>query len=360
MKILDRYPARQLFPAWLWCLLIFVFLSVLIDLFEHLDEILRYAIPFHTILQYYVNFIPIVFVRACPLALLLSTAFIATRLVRYQELLAMSAGGVSRLRASIPFLFVGWVATVLVFLVNDRLVPQSVATYERLRQEAFRGETSQVSIERNVATMDRDNRLYHCREYDLHKRECLDVTILEQDRHNHPTRTITAKRATISDDGWRMEDGTLANLEPDGTLAGNLEAFQRELFVFPVTATELRQPDTELDRLSYTQLRDLMQRLRSVHVTNVRRLSVELGSRLAMPLMNVIVCLIAFAAATKPASRGRLQELGVSLGLGIGYYLIVGACQGMGKEGFIPVAVGVWAPHVVAIAMCWYAMWRRN
>ena len=360
MKILDRYQTRQLFPAWLWCLLIFVFLSILIDLFEHLDEILRYAIPFHTILQYYVNFIPIIFVRACPLALLLSTAFIATRLVRYQELLAMSAGGVSRLRASIPFLFIGWIATVLAFFVNDRMVPQCVATYERLRQEAFRGETSTATIERNVATMDRDNRLYHCREYDLHKRECRDVTILEQDRQNHPIRTITAKRAKVVDQGWRMEEGTLANLNADGTLAGNLDTFQRELFVFPVTATELRQPDTELDRLSYTQLRDLMQRLRSVRVTNLRRISVELGSRLSMPLMNLIVCLIAFAAATKPASRGRLQELGVSLGWGISYYLLVGASQGMGKEGFVPVVVGVWSPHVIAVALSWYAMWQRN
>ena len=41
MRILDRYAVRQLVPVWLWCLCVFLFLSCVIDLFEHLDEILR-------------------------------------------------------------------------------------------------------------------------------------------------------------------------------------------------------------------------------------------------------------------------------------------------------------------------------
>src|SRR3989338_7749977 len=86
MRILDRYTVRQLLPVWLWCLTVFILLSCLIDLFEHLDEILRYHIPVKTIWQYYLNFIPLVVVRASPLALLFSAAFVSTRLVRHQEL----------------------------------------------------------------------------------------------------------------------------------------------------------------------------------------------------------------------------------------------------------------------------------
>ena len=84
MRILDRYTVRQLVPAWIWCLLVFLFLSCLIDLFEHLDEILRYHISLATLAKYYLNFVPFVFVRASPLALLMASAFVATRLARYQ------------------------------------------------------------------------------------------------------------------------------------------------------------------------------------------------------------------------------------------------------------------------------------
>ena len=84
MRLLDRYAVRQLLPVWIWCLTVFTFLSCLIDLFEHLDEILRYRIPFDTMLHYYLNFMPLVFVKASPLAILFATPFVASGLARHQ------------------------------------------------------------------------------------------------------------------------------------------------------------------------------------------------------------------------------------------------------------------------------------
>ena len=80
MRILDRYVAKQLLPVGIWCLIVFILLTCLIDLFGRLDEILRYHIAAKTVIDYYVNFVPTVFVLACPLALLLAAAFVAMRL----------------------------------------------------------------------------------------------------------------------------------------------------------------------------------------------------------------------------------------------------------------------------------------
>ena len=52
MRILDRYVVRQLIPVWVWCIIVFLFLSCLIDLVEHLDEILRYHIRGRVVVQY--------------------------------------------------------------------------------------------------------------------------------------------------------------------------------------------------------------------------------------------------------------------------------------------------------------------
>src|SRR3989338_8290840 len=152
MRILDRYSVTQLLPVWLWCLCVFLFLSCVIDLFEHLDEILRYHIPVGTVARYYLNFLPLIFVKASPLALLLSSAFVASRLSRHQELLAMNASGTSLLRASVPFLFVGWFASLAVFVVNDFVVPGTSKVYERIRRDAFRSADAEDVIE-NVTIM---------------------------------------------------------------------------------------------------------------------------------------------------------------------------------------------------------------
>ena len=352
MRILDRYVARQLLPVWIWCLLIFIFLSCLIDLFGRLDEILRYHVGAAVVLRYYLNFVPLVFVRASPLALLLSAAFVAMRLSRYQEFLAMNASGTSLLRASVPFLFVGWLASLSVFLVSERVLPEAAITYETLQEEVFRNGGGGQPIE-NVATMDAFNRLYHARALNPEAQELYDLTILEHDlRTNQPTKSLYAQRAIYTKHGWLLLYGRVYRTGPGGVLLGEPEPFVERLLTYPVTPRSFSQPQTSPESMRYGQLRLLIIRLRQTGIKNVRRYQVELASKLTLPLMNMVICLIGFVGSTRQQLRGNLRGLGLSLGLGVAYYLGVAACQGIAKEWPIPIVIGVWLPHLAAVGWC--------
>ena len=361
MRILDRYVARQLLPVWLWCLVVFLFLSCLIDLFEHLDEILRYHIPAATVWQYYLNFAPLVFVRASPLALLLGGSFVAGRLSRYQELLAMNASGISLLRAGVPFLFVGWLASLAVFAVNDLVVPQTSAAYERLRQEAFRGRQPEEIVD-NVAIMDAFNRLYHAQHLDVENRELRGLTILEHDRENRPIKNVYAARALWTRHGWVLLHGTIYRVGPRGTLLGEPESFVERVYHYPVTAASFSEPETRPETMRYSQLRLMILRLRQMGMKNVRRYQVELAAKLTLPLMNLVVALIAFTGSTQPQLRGTLKGLGLSLAWGLAYYFGVGFGEGIAKKGLLglPAVIAAWAPHVLAVGWCWRVAGRRR
>lgn len=360
MRILDRYAVRQLLPVWLWCLIVFVFLSCLIDLFEHLEEILRYHISARTVLRYYLSFTPFVIVRASPLALLFGSAFVATRLVRHQELLAMSASGTSLLRAGVPFLFVGWLASLCIFVVNDCVVPRTTVLYEQIRRDAFRGRAAN-QITENVAIMDAFNRLYHARQLDLKAKELHDLTILEHDWHNRPTKTLYASRAVWTPHhGWLLLHGTIYRVGPRGVLRGDPEPFVERLIAYPVTPESFGQPEMRPETMRYAQLRLLILRLKQTGIVNVRRYQVELVSKLTSPMMNLVVCLIGFAGSTQPQLRGHLKGLGMSLGWGVLYYVFVAIGQGIGREGlfFMPVLVAVWAPHLLTVWWCFRTLRR--
>ncbi|PIQ83543.1 MAG: hypothetical protein COV75_06905 [Candidatus Omnitrophica bacterium CG11_big_fil_rev_8_21_14_0_20_63_9] len=349
MRILDRYVAKQLLPVWVWCLAVFVFLSCLIDLFEHLDEIMRYHIPALTVARYYLHFMPIVFVRASPLALLLAGAFVASRLSRHQEFLAMNASGTSLLRASVPFVFVGWLASLCVFLVSDIVLPRSAGIYEQLRQEAFRAD--QEPVMENVAVIDSFNRIYHAQKFDLEARELWGVTILEHDRQNRPTSSISAERALwIPLHGWWLRNGRINRLGAKGAMRGDPQPFTERVFTYPVTPEQFSRPQTRPEMMRYGQLRLMITRLKQMGM-DVRRYSVELAAKVTTPLMNVVVCFLAFAGSTQLQLRGNLKGLGLSLGWGLLYYGGVATGQAMGKEGILwmPVLIAVWAPHAIAV-----------
>ena len=355
MRILDRYASKQLVPVWIWCILVFVFVSCLIDLFGHLDEIIQYRVPARTIGQYYLNFMPMVFVRASPLALLFGSAFVVTRLVRYQELLAINASGTSLLRASIPFLFVGWVISLLVFGVNEYLVPRTSVVFERLRQEAFRGPQREDQLE-NVAVMDAANRLYHARRFDTDHNELLDLTVLEHNTQHQPTTAIYAPRAIYTRYGWLLLSGRISHLGPSGTLIGEPMPFVERLLPFPITPQSFVGPEMQPEAMRYGQLRSVIARLKTLGITNVRRHRVELASKVTLPLMNVVVCFIGFVGSTRMNTRGHLRGLGTSLGWGVAYYIGVATGHGIGKEGLLPVVIAVWLPHLVAIGLCLRAL----
>ena len=357
MRILDRYVVRQLLPAWSWCLAVFVFLSCLIDLFEHLDEILRYRIPVETIAYYYLNFVPLVFVHASPLALLLAAAFVATRLARYQEFLAMNASGMSLLRATVPFLFVGWLASLCVFAVNDRIVPLSSLVYERLRQEVFRGPKANA-VQENVAIMDAFNRLYHAREFDVAAKELRDLTVLEHDWHNRPTKSVYASRAIWTKHGWLLLYGMIYRVGPGGVLRGDPQPFVERLVTYPVKPESFSQMETKPDTMRFSQLRLLITRLKQTEFLQVRRYVVELASKLTLPFMNIGVCFLAFAGSTQPQRRGHLRGLGTSLGWGVVYYLAVAVSLSLAKQWPVPILLTVWAPHVGAAWWGWRVLRR--
>lgn len=358
MRILDRYVTRQLIPVWVWCIVVFVFISILIDLFGHLEDILQYRIPFHTVLEYYLNFIPLVFVRACPLALLFSSAFVAMRLVRYHELLAMHASGMSVIRSSLPFIFVGWLVSLGVFMINEQLVPPTAAIYERLRTEVFRAR-DQANVLDSVATIDRANRLYHARQFHLDTNELTDLTILEHDARNRPTRSLYAHRGIFTPHGLWLLYGTIYQVSERGAIIGEPVPFVERLMQLPVTPEAFRQPETQPETMRFGQLRQLIRQLKANNITNLKRYRVELASKISLPLMNLMVCLIAFVGSTRRQGRGHLKGLGTSLGWGLLYCVGVAAAEGLGKGGFVPVSVAMVAPHLIALALCRRALLQR-
>lgn len=359
MRILDRYAVRQLVPVWLWCLFVFVFLSCLIDLFEHLEEILRYHIPMATVARYYLHFTPMVIVRASPLALLLAAAFVASRLSRHQELLAMHASGTSLLRASVPFLFVGWLASLAMFLVNDRVVPRSTLVHERLREETFKGNLPQRRWE-NVALLDGENRLYHARQLDVAAKELEDLTILEHDWSNRPTKSLYASRAVWTPHGWLLLHGTIYRIGPGGVLRGEPQPFVERLVSYPVKPESFIQGEARPETMRYSQLRRLIRRLQDIGLARVRRYVVELWAKVTLPLMNMVVCLIGFAGSTQPQWRGNIRGLGMSLGWGVLYYIGVAAALGIAKQWPLPILPTVFSPHLIALWWCRRLLFPRR
>ena len=95
MKILDRYLLKNFLIPLSYCLFVFCLLYVVIDVFGHLDEILRNNVPFVVLVKYYLSLLPLVFVQTVPVATLLAVVYMIGTMNRSNELTALKASGIN-------------------------------------------------------------------------------------------------------------------------------------------------------------------------------------------------------------------------------------------------------------------------
>ena len=135
MKILDRYLIKYFLIPTLFCAVMLIFLVLVADVFDNLDEFLRNQVTVRQALRYYLNLTPFVFVQVIQWATLLGTLYLLVQLNVHNELTAMKVSGLEIAMIVRPLVFVGFLMAIFTFLVRDQLVPPTYKQAMRIQAE---------------------------------------------------------------------------------------------------------------------------------------------------------------------------------------------------------------------------------
>src|SRR5882762_4114596 len=126
MRLLDRYLLREMLIPFGYCLCGFLMFRSFADIFTELVDFQKGKLLLGDILEYYLLKMPGFLVEGMlPMALLLALLYALTNHARHNELTAMRAAGVSLWRLCLPYLGVGFLASLLLFALNELCVPNS-------------------------------------------------------------------------------------------------------------------------------------------------------------------------------------------------------------------------------------------
>ena len=131
MKILDRYLIKHFLIPTFFCTLMLIFLVLVADVFDNLDEFIRNKVSLEQALRYYLNLTPFVYLQIIQWSTFLGILYLLVTFNFHNELTAMKVSGLEISMIVRPLVFVGFLIGILTFLVADRVVP---ATYRIARQ----------------------------------------------------------------------------------------------------------------------------------------------------------------------------------------------------------------------------------
>lgn len=355
MRILDKYSIKSFIPPALYCLVTFLVMYILIDLFGHLDEILRNKVGIQILVRYYYMLVPIVFVQVAPVVILLAVVYVFSDMNKHNEITAMKSSGISVVKIIKPFLLVGFFVSLLVMLANELLVPNAFVNTTKIKQnyiEKIKGTHEKSTVINDVAIYSQGNRLIYIKEFDVPKRKLEEIIIFEHDSANNPVSKITARSArweNIKGDGakWVFYNCIVYRLKRDGELIGKPITFEKKIMEIKETPRDFYQGQFQTELMNFSQLYDYVRKFYSVDKKIARKIAVDLYYKTSFPFISFVVVLLGVAFGLTSRGGGAMWGIGTSIALGLVYYAVMAISLALGKGGWLPPLIAAWSANII-------------
>ncbi|MGE5307979.1 MAG: LptF/LptG family permease [Deltaproteobacteria bacterium] len=356
MRILDRYIFRSIISIFLLCMVMFVFLYVVIDLFSHLDVILKFKTSSKFLLQYYASYLPLIFCQIAPFSCLIATLYAFARLNNDNEIIAMRSSGISIFGISRTVLLFGLMISCIVFLVSDKVMPRAMQMNQKLQvqlEAGVRKPKLKDEVLKNVSIYGLKNRLYFINKFIVAKKEIEGITILQQDNNQNITKKIVANRGVYSSKGWTFYQVITYSFDRNGQLTEDPSFMEEALMPIQETPEDFLDQRQSPDLMTIDQISNYVWRLSSSGATSaIRNLRIDLYHRLLVPFSSLIIILLAIPFSLKIRKKATgLSSLGLSLVLGFLYYVGDAVCLALGKADVLYPLLSASLTHLVALSL---------
>jgi LPS export ABC transporter permease LptG len=348
--ILDRYLLREHLVFMGIGLAVATAVFVVIDLLQTLDRYIRIKPPLIYVFEHFVYRVPAALHDGLPVVMLVATIFLFLALTRAHELTAMKAAGMSLYRVAAPVLVLAAGVAIAAGLFQELLLPRLNELGDEVDRVKIRGQ-----LPRHLQSRERlwlrtaDSRFYRVELLHPGTNDLYGVTVLEVEQPSFRLQSrLDARRAHWTPEGWELTDGAYREFGPKGEV---------QTVPFALTAIDLREEIDDFTKIhkpigamSYRELRDYIQRLEATGF-QVKKYSVELYSKIAFPLVNLIMVLVAIPFSLQSPRGGRLFGVALAIAIMAGYLVIHYVALAFARADLLPPMLAAWTANIIFLGL---------
>lgn len=363
IPLLDRWLIGEIMGPLLFAIAAFTVFGLAGGvLFELVRRIVESGLSPWVALQMVALKLPSFLVIALPMATLLATLLAYSRLSANSELTALRSVGVSTTRLIIPAMALALTLTVLTFVLNDWIVPQSNRTAEVTLQRALGRSLAtekgkDIIYSRFGRMMTREGtdlgrglqQLFYSRRFD--KGEMVDVTVLDFSRSGF-RQMLVADRAIWNEPEakWEFLDGQILTLNTNGSTTR--VDFDRYLYPLSSGPLKVAKLPSDANNMTIGQVYEA-QRLyiEAGNTKEARRMAVRIQEKFTFPMSCLIFALIGSSLGARPgAKKGWGWGFGISILLIFATYLLSFSFSSLGVKGILPPIAAAWLPVLISLS----------
>ncbi|MFA5005268.1 MAG: LptF/LptG family permease [Candidatus Omnitrophota bacterium] len=360
MRILDRYILKSVINIFFSCVLLFLFLYITIDLLSNLEDILKQQVSFMLLVQYYLTYLPVMFVQVSPFACLLSTVYTFAKLNQSNEIIAMRSSGLSIFHIARNVLIFGMIISAMVFWVSDQIMPQALVFNQKVKvqmeENTKKSKIKKPDVINNLSMYGLKNRLFFINRFFLDSKTMEGITILEHDNSQNLTKKIVAAKGIYTEGLWKFYQCISYDFDSNGQVVDEPTYFEEQIMTIPETPRDFMSLRQKPELMSIREMENYIWRLsKSGANTVVRNLKVDLYQRFTSPFTSLIIILLGlpFSLMVRKRATG-LSSLGVSIIVGFMYYILNAVCLALGKYGLLTPFLAASLSHIIVLSFSLY------
>jgi lipopolysaccharide export system permease protein len=367
MRIIDRYLLMQFVRTFLICWVSLTGLYIVVDAFGNLDEFMRYSEqsgrPLFGILgEYYFYRSIFFFDRMSAVLAMIAAMFTITWIQRHNELTALMAAGISKMRVVRPVIIAAAIVTLSAAVSREFIIP---GMRDRLTRDPkdLMGDASQ---EMNTHVDNESDIIFHgqytqAKDLRIHRpRFVLPAGLDTYGKH------VTAKDAFFQPAGEGRPSGYLfrgevvpieltknpgPRMRDNARLLTHLDApdwiADDECFV--VSNVDFTQLSSGRKWRQFMSTPELVAGLSNPSLDYGADVRVMVHSRLVQPLSDVCLLFLGLPLVLRRENRNIFSAIAMCFGLTVVFLVVGMACQYLGTIVLIRPSLAAWLPLMIFI-----------
>ncbi len=355
--ILTQYFCREFLKLWALMQGIFMFLYLVIDFIEKIDNFLKSQVSHTSILLFFVYKTPLIAVQMAPAAALIAVIVMFSLMKKDNEITALKASGISAFRFSVPVLCMSMGLSAAVFLFSELVMPYASTKSRDIWLKEVKKHGQLRFYNRSNIWYRGEEAIYWIRHFDGRNMVMESPSFYFIDDSFRLSRKIDARRAIWTGNGWKAEEGIIIRMADNG--AFEMERFKEMEIVLPEEPETFLKTDRRPEEMGYWELKRYAEKTADKGYDN-SQYQVDLNEKLSFPLLSFIMALIGIPTALGLKKGGAALAVSVGIAAAFFYYLIHAFSRSLGLAGILPPALSAWLTSLCFLLIGSYLMIRMD
>lgn len=354
MTLINRYISKEFLKIFFLSSFFLVFIYFLIDFLGKLRIFLKFKAEPTAVFEHFLYLLPKFIYDTTPIAILFSTLITFRMLAKNNEITALKSAGVSLYSLTLPVLGMASLIGMVLLYANTDVIPIGIKHAEFIRSVLIEKNSPTSYFRQNKIWFRAENHvLFNVQMIDPDKHRFLGIGIYKLSDTFSLNEEIDAKELSYENSNWYLLNGVQRIFSGEGRL--ETVKFEKMRFDLDKTPEDFKQIGIDEDRLRYSELRDYVRKLSSEGYLTTRYLA-DLYGRMAFPVVNLIMAIIAipFALNNDGRSGGISKGIGVCMGIGFSYWFIYAMSISLGHGGMLPPFLSAWLANLLFMAIGGY------